>query len=66
MMIIVSKGNGKNYYGFEDENSSPVEVVKIGGGFHLAVYKHWELTPVGNQIPKSQFTLVEKTEWERR
>ena len=61
-MIIVSKGNGRNYYGYKDENSSPVEVLKVRGGFHLAVYKHWTLTPVGDALTKESFTIVEKTD----
>ena len=65
-MIITSKGNGKNYYGYEDENSSPVEVLKVRGSFYLAKFKHWKLTPVGDALTKNQFTIVEKSEWERK
>jgi len=57
-MIIVSKGNGRNYYWYTDENKNPVEVVKEGGRFYVAkfVEKFW-LTAIWN--PLKQFTLID-------
>jgi hypothetical protein len=34
-MLITSKGNGKNYYGY-DEQGNIHEVVKVEGRFYLA------------------------------
>jgi len=34
-MLITSKGNGKNYYGY-DEQGNIHEVIKVGGRFYLA------------------------------
>lgn len=57
MWTLVSKNNGKNYYGYKDGNI--LEVVKVRGCFYQAKYKHWTLTPVGDALRKEEFTLVE-------
>lgn len=58
MLTIVSKGNGKNYYGLIDDKV--FEVVKVRGCFYQAKFKHNELTPVGDAFKKDEFILVEK------
>jgi hypothetical protein len=56
MITLVSKGNGKNYYGFL--NDEILEIVKIKGAFYRTAYKDFKLLPVGDAIPKSHFILV--------
>ena len=55
-MTLVSKGNWKNYYGFDSEWIH--EIVKIKGAFYRLVFKHWKLIPVGDALKKSQFILT--------
>lgn len=57
--LIVSKGNGRNYYGYGFE-ANPIEILKVRGCFYVAVFKHFKLTPVGDALSKETFTLVEK------
>jgi hypothetical protein len=45
MITLVSKGNGKNYYGFEGDKT-PIEIVKIKGAFYRTAYKDFKLIPV--------------------
>ena len=58
MITIVSKGNWKNYYGLLDDKV--FEVVKVGGRFYQAKFKHNELTAVWDAFTKNEFILVEK------
>lgn len=62
MITIVSKGNGKNFYGFFEWKETPEEVLKVRGCFYLAKVKHNVLTPVGNALSKDTFTIVEKSD----
>lgn len=57
-MKIVSKWNGRNYYGYETKKSNPIEVVKSGGRFYRTkfVIGEW-LRAVWNPI--KDFTLKE-------
>lgn len=57
MVKLMSKWNGRNYYGFVQWKSRPVEVVKEGGRFYVAKYtiKHG-LTATGN--PLKNFTFI--------
>ena len=58
-MFIVSKNNGRNYYGFKTTKSNPEEVVKEGGRFYRTkfVIGEW-LRAVWNPI--KNFKLIEK------
>lgn len=60
--LIVSKGNGKNYYGFGFEEN-PIEILKVRGCFYVAKLKErWEkflLMPTGDALCEDEFTLVE-------
>lgn len=49
-MKLVSKGNGKNFYGFE--KGQIVEILKVGGEYYRLKYKNWSLIPVGNPLKK--------------
>ena len=55
-MLITSKGNGKNYYGY-DKQGNIHEVVKVGGRFYRAklVIGEW-LRAIWS--PLKDFTLV--------
>lgn len=55
-MKIVSKWNGRNFYGYEKWKSDPVEIVKEWGRFYRTkfVIGEW-LRAVGNPI--KDFTL---------
>jgi hypothetical protein len=57
-MKLVSKWNGKNYYGIE--NGSVVEIVRLSGYFYRTkfILGEW-LRAVGDALKKSEFTLVE-------
>ena len=54
---ITSKGNGRNFYGY-DENWVIHEVLKIGGWFYLAILKWIELIQQWNPIPKKDLEFV--------
>jgi hypothetical protein len=56
-MKLVSKWNGKNYYGIE--NWSVVEIVRLSGYFYRTkfILGEW-LRAVGDALKKSEFTLV--------
>ena len=43
-MLLVSKNNGKNYYGYDDKGIH--EVVKIGGRFFRCELQENKLIPV--------------------
>lgn len=59
-MKIVSKWNGRNYYGFESEDKPPVEIVRVRGYFYRTKYVIGEwLKPIGDALKKSEFNLVE-------
>lgn len=56
-MKLISKWNGKNFYGVE--NGSIIEVVKVSGLFYRTRYIIGEwLRPIGEALKKSDFTLV--------
>lgn len=57
-MKLISKWNGKNFYGIE--NWSIIEVVRIRGCFYRTkfILGEW-LRAVGEAIKKSDFTLVD-------
>lgn len=56
-MKLVSKWNGKNYYGIE--NWAVVEIVRISGYFYRTKFILGEgLRAVGDALKKSEFTLV--------
>lgn len=61
MITLVSKWNGRNYYGYHPDGSI-VEYIKRKGAFYQLKYKHWELTAVWDALQKSDFTLVEEEE----
>ena len=54
-MLITSKGNGKNYYGYDDKGIH--EVIKVGGRFYIAklIIGEWLLAIWS---PLKNFTLV--------
>lgn len=57
MVKLMSKWNGRNYYGWKDGDKQPFEVVKEGGRFYVAKYtlKHG-LTAMWN--PLKNFTFI--------
>lgn len=56
-MKLVSKWNGKNYYGIEKWNV--VEIVRLSGYFYRTKYVIGEwLRAVGDALKKSEFSLV--------
>ena len=59
-MKLISKGNGRNYYWYEEWKESPIEIVKQGGRFYRTkvVIGEW-LRTVGNPLKKEEFTLQE-------
>lgn len=58
-MTLISKWNGKNYYGIEKDGSIH-EIVKQGGLFYRTRYVIGEwLRSIGNPLKKSEFTLQE-------
>ena len=52
-MKLVSKWNGKNFYGFDGDQI--LEIVKLGGGYYRLKYKHGKLIPVWEALKKSEF-----------
>jgi hypothetical protein len=57
-MKLVSKWNGKNFYGFK--KGEIVEIVKVRGAFYRTKYVIGEwLRPIGDALKKSEFTLVD-------
>lgn len=57
-MKLMSKGNWKNFYGFE--KGQILEIVKQGGRFYRTKYVIGEwLRTVGDPLKSSEFTLVE-------
>ena len=57
MYKITSKGNGYNFYWY-DEQGICHEVVCIGGLFYLAKLKWMELLQQWNPIPKANLIMV--------
>jgi len=56
-MTLVSKWNGRNYYGYEKWNNTPIEVVKMNGRYYRTKYIIGEwLIVQGN--PLTNFKLV--------
>lgn len=56
-MKLISKWNGKNFYGVE--KGSIIEVVKVSGLFYRTKYILGEgLRPVGEALKKSEYELV--------
>lgn len=56
-MTLVSKWNGRNYYGYEKWNNTPIEVVKMNGRYYRTKYIIGEwLIVQGN--PLTNFILV--------
>ena len=57
-MKLISKWNGKNFYGIE--NWSVIEVVRIRGCLYRTkfILGEW-LRAVGEALKKSEFTLVD-------
>lgn len=45
-MLLVSKNNGVNYYGYPEDWGNPVEVKKIGGRFFRCELCENKLVPV--------------------
>lgn len=59
MITLISKWNGKNYYGL-DPKWIYHEIVRIGGLFYRTKFVLGEgLRPIGNPLKHSEFTLVE-------
>jgi hypothetical protein len=59
MREIISKWNGKNYYGI-DPGGEIHEIVRVRGYFYRTKYVIGEwLKPIGDALKKSEFTLVE-------
>jgi len=58
-MQLISKWNGKNYYGIESDWSIH-EIVRVRGYFYRCKYVIGEwLRPIGDALKKSEFTLQE-------
>ena len=56
--IIVSKGDGINYLGYDPEWECH-NMRELGGGFFEIVYEIWKgIVPKGDLLTKDQFTLV--------
>lgn len=54
-MKLISKGNGKNFYGVENDGTL-VEVIRIRGLFYRTRYVLGEgLRPIGEALKKSEF-----------
>ena len=56
MVLLTSKGNGRNYYWYENGSTNPFEVVKIRGRFYKAklVIGEW-LIPQWNPLKNFYF-----------
>jgi len=60
MREIISKWNGKNYYGI-DPGGEIHEIVRVRGYFYRCKYVIGEwLRPIGDALKKSEFTLEEE------
>lgn len=57
-MKIISKGNWKNFYGYDKDGIH--EILKVRERFYRCKYVIGEwLRPVGDALKKSEFTLQE-------
>lgn len=57
-MKLISKWNGKNFYGVENDGTL-VEVIRIRGLFYRTKFVLGEgLRPIGEALKKSEFILV--------
>lgn len=57
-MKLISKGNGKNFYGVENDGTL-VEVIRIRGLFYRTKFVLGEgLRPIGEALKKSEFKLI--------
>lgn len=60
-MKLVSKWNGKNYYGIQSDWSI-LEVVRVSGYFYRTKYVIGEwLRAVGEALKKSEYSLFQNT-----
>ena len=58
MRKLISKWNGKNFYGI-DQNWDYHEIVRVRGYFYRCKYVIGEwLRPIWDALKKSEFTLV--------
>jgi hypothetical protein len=56
MILLTTKGNGRNYYWYEDWSKNPFEVIKMRGRFYRAklIIGEW-LIAVGNPLRNFYF-----------